>query len=77
MRIGEAATGISSQMSDVGARGPAREGQDRSSMQARADAIDELTSAGALEDFTAGGDDIDRQLTQIQQTARSTTSSRS
>ncbi len=39
-------------------------------MQARADAIDELTAAGALEDFTSSGDDIDRQLKQIQQSGQ-------
>ena len=39
-------------------------------MQARADAIDELTEAGALEDFTSLGDDIDRQLKQIQQSGQ-------
>ena len=36
-------------------------------MQARASAIDELTAAGSLEDFTSSGDDIDRQLAQISQ----------
>ena len=39
-------------------------------MQARADAIDELTEAGALEDFTSSSDDIDRQLSQIQQSGQ-------
>jgi phage shock protein A len=36
-------------------------------MQARANAIDELTTSGALEDYTSSGDDIDRQLAQISQ----------
>jgi phage shock protein A len=36
-------------------------------MQARANAIEELTTAGSLEDYTGGGDDIDRQLKQIAQ----------
>ena len=36
-------------------------------MQARASAIDELTAAGTLEDYTAAGDDLDRQLSQISQ----------
>jgi phage shock protein A len=40
------------------------------SMQARANAIDELTTSGALEDYTASGDDIDRQLAQISQGAQ-------
>jgi phage shock protein A len=39
-------------------------------MQARANAIDELTTAGALEDFTSSGDDIDRQLSQISQSSQ-------
>src|SRR6476469_334548 len=66
VRIGEAATGISTQMSDVGAA--VQRAKDKTlDMQARADAIDELTQAGALEDFTSSSDDIDRQLAQIQQ----------
>jgi phage shock protein A len=36
-------------------------------MQARASAIEELTASGALEDYTAQGDDIDRQLAQLTQ----------
>jgi phage shock protein A len=36
-------------------------------MQARASAIDELTTSGALDDLTSSGDDIDRQLSQISQ----------
>jgi phage shock protein A len=36
-------------------------------MQARANAIDELTTAGALEDYTGQSDDLDRQLAQISQ----------
>jgi phage shock protein A len=36
-------------------------------MQARASAIDELTAAGSLDDFTSSNDDIDRQLAQISQ----------
>ena len=35
-------------------------------MQARAGAIDELTEAGTLEDFTSGGQtDLDRQLASL------------
>ena len=35
-------------------------------MQARANAIDELTAAGTLEDFTAGGQtQLDRELAQL------------
>src|SRR5581483_9068156 len=39
-------------------------------MQARASAIDELTSAGALEDFTSGDTQLDRELAQISQSAQ-------
>jgi phage shock protein A len=67
VRIGEAATGIGEQMADVGlAIQRAKDKTDQ--MQARASAIDELTTSGALEDFTGtGGDDIDRQLAQLSQ----------
>jgi phage shock protein A len=66
VRIGEAATGIGEQMADVGmAIQRAKDKTDQ--MQARANAIDELTTSGALEDYTSGGDDIDRQLAQISQ----------
>jgi phage shock protein A len=64
VRIGEAATGIGEQMADVGmAIQRAKDKTDQ--MQARANAIDELTTSGALEDYTASGDDIDRQLKAI------------
>jgi phage shock protein A len=66
VRIGEAATGIGEHMADVGlAIQRAKDKTDQ--MQARASAIDELTAAGSLEDYTASGDDIDRQLQQISQ----------
>ena len=39
-------------------------------MQARADAVQELTDAGTLDDFTSSHDDIDRQLSQIQQSGQ-------
>jgi phage shock protein A len=40
-------------------------------LQARAGAIDELTSSGALEDFTAGDNDaLTRELSQISQSAQ-------
>jgi phage shock protein A len=39
-------------------------------MQARADAVQELTEAGTLEDFTSSHDDIDRELSQIQQSGQ-------
>jgi len=66
VRVGEAATGISSQMSDVGLA--IQRAKDKTEqLQARAGALEELTTSGALEDFTSTDDDIDRQLKQIQQ----------
>jgi phage shock protein A len=66
VRIGEAATGIGEQMADVGLA--VQRAKDKTEqMQARASAIDELTTAGSLQDFTSSGDDIDRQLAEISQ----------
>ena len=66
VRIGEAATGLGEQMADVGLA--VQRAKDKTEqMQARASAIDELTAAGSLEDFTSSGDDIDRQLAEISQ----------
>ena len=66
VRIGEAATGIGDQMADVG-MAIERAKDKTQQMQARANAIEELTAAGSLEDYTGGGDDIDRQLKEISQ----------
>jgi phage shock protein A len=65
VKIGEAATGIGEQMADTGlAIQRARDKTEQ--MQARANAIDELTAAGTLEDFTSGGESqLDRELAQI------------
>ena len=68
VRIGEAATGIGDQMADVG-QAVQRAKDKTEQLQARANAIDELTAAGALEDFTSPGDDIDRQLQQLSQSS--------
>ncbi len=69
VKIGEAATGISSEMADVGQA--VQRAKDKTlDMQARADAINELTDAGALDDFTSSGDAIDRQLAQISQSGQ-------
>jgi phage shock protein A len=69
VRIGEAATGISNEMSDVGLA--VERAKDKTQqMQARADAINELSEAGALQDFTTQGDDLDRQLAQIAQSGQ-------
>src|SRR6266700_5647595 len=66
VRIGEAATGIGKEMSDTG-MAIERAKDKTEQMQARASAIDELTTSGALEDYTSSGDDIDRQLAQLSQ----------
>src|SRR5215510_3889397 len=69
VRIGEAATGIGEEMADVGLA--IQRAKDKTEqMTARASAIEELTEAGALEDFTGGGDDIDRQLAELGQGAQ-------
>src|SRR5437660_7083625 len=61
VRIGEAATGIGEQMADVGLA--VQRAKDKTEqMQARASAIDELTTSGALEDYTSDQTDLDRQL---------------
>jgi phage shock protein A len=66
VRIGEAATGIGENMADVGLA--VQRAKDKTEqMQARAAAVEELSAAGALEDFTSSGDDIDRQLAEISQ----------
>ncbi|HEX2112318.1 MAG TPA: PspA/IM30 family protein [Gaiellaceae bacterium] len=65
VRIGEAASGIGEEMADTGLA--IERAQDKTEqMQARAAAVEELTAAGTLEDFTAiGGSDLDRELAQI------------
>ena len=64
VRIGEAATGIGEQMADTGLA--IQRAKDKTEqMQARANAIEELTEAGALEDFTSDQDQLDRELSQL------------
>jgi len=65
VRVGEAATGIGEHMSDTGLA--IQRAKDKTEeLQARASAIDELTSSGALEDLTAGDQtQLDRELAQI------------
>ena len=66
VKIGEAASGIGEHMADVGLA--VQRAKDKTEqMQARAGAIEELTAAGTLEDFTATGDDLDRKLSQLSQ----------
>ena len=67
VRISEAATGVGSQMADVG-MALQRAIEKTESLQARASAVQELEAAGTFDDLTAlgpGKDDIDRQLEQI------------
>ncbi len=65
VRVGEAATGIGKGMNDTGAA--IQRAKDKTEeLQARASAIDELTSTGALDDLTAGDQtQLDRELAQI------------
>ena len=66
MRVGEAATGIGERDDTTRAsRSSARRTRPRRCRRAPS-AIDELTSTGALEDFTAGDQtQLDRELAQI------------
>ena len=64
VRIGEAATGIGEQMADTGLA--IQRAKDKTEqMTARASAIDELTTSGALEDFTSDKTQLDRELEAI------------
>jgi phage shock protein A len=64
VRIGEAASGIGEGMADTGMA--IQRAKDKTEqMQARASAIEELTAAGSLEDFTSGDTQLDRELAQI------------
>ena len=69
VKIGEAATGIGNNMADVG-MAVERAKDKTAQLQARAAAVDELTTAGTLTDFTSTDDDIDRQLKQISQSGQ-------
>jgi phage shock protein A len=61
VKIGEAATGIGEEMADTGLA--IQRAKDKTEqMQARASAIDELTTSGALEDFTSDQTQLDREL---------------
>ena len=70
VKIGEAATGIGRGMEDTGLA-IQRAKEKTEELQARASAIDELTTVGALEDFTAGDQtQLDRELAQISATGQ-------
>ncbi len=69
VRISEAATGIGEHMADVGLA--VERAKDKTQqMQARANAVEELTASGALQDYTSSGDDIDRQLSELSQSSQ-------
>ncbi|HZC80056.1 MAG TPA: PspA/IM30 family protein, partial [Ktedonobacterales bacterium] len=64
VKIQEAATGLSEEMSDVNMA--VERAQDKVlQMQARAQAMDELTASGTLPELGSGGDQLDRQLAAI------------
>jgi phage shock protein A len=68
-RIGEATAGISSSMNDAGMT--MQRAQDKiAAMQARAGAIDELLTSGALTDLTSSTDDIQAQLDRVASTSQ-------
>jgi phage shock protein A len=69
-KIGEAFSGISEEMGDVGYA--MQRAEDKTAqMQARSGAIDELLASGALDDVTAPGgqDDISRELDSLSSTS--------
>src|SRR5438105_10396850 len=69
VRINEAATGIGDQMADTGMA--IQRAKDKTEeMQARASAVDELVSSGALEDFTSDQTQLDRELAQSSSTSQ-------
>lgn len=65
VKIGEAASGLSEEMGDVGLA--VQRAQDKTlQMQARASAVEELTAAGNLPDLLSPGQtNLDRQLAQL------------
>jgi phage shock protein A len=67
-KIGEAFSGVSEEMADVGMAIERAESKTET-MRARAGAIDELLESGALTDFTDGRDAIDRELDQLSVTS--------
>ena len=69
VRIGEAATGIGRQMEDTG-QAIQRAKDKTEQMQARAAALDELTTSGQLEDLTSDQTQLDRELAQLSSQAQ-------
>jgi len=68
VKIGESFSGISEEMTDVGSS-IERAVNKTEEMKARSAALDELIETGTLVDFTAGKDDIERELAKISQTS--------
>jgi len=66
VRIGEAISGISEELTDIGVAIDRAENK-TAQLQARASAIDELMATGVLADATlpAGGSEIDRELQRL------------
>jgi phage shock protein A len=64
VKIGESLTGISEEMADVG-MAIDRAQEKTQQLQARAGAIDELVSAGTLEEIAAPSDTVERELSRI------------
>src|SRR5579862_2422162 len=69
VKIGEAATGIGRGMEDTG-QAIQRARDKTEELTARASAIDELTSTGALEDIGDNRTQLDRELSQISATSQ-------
>lgn len=65
VRIGEAVTGLSEEMADVGLALERAE-EKTQQLEARAAAIDQLVAEGVLEDVTAGRDSVERELRRLQ-----------
>ncbi|MBN2109855.1 MAG: PspA/IM30 family protein [Methanosarcinaceae archaeon] len=64
VKINESVSGISEEMADVGMAIDRAENKTEE-MKARASALDELLETGTLDDVTASGDDIDRELAKM------------
>jgi phage shock protein A len=67
-KIGEAVSGISEEMGDVGLA--MERAEDKvAQMQARSGALDELMASGALEDLSGGSDPLQRELDKMASTS--------
>ena len=64
VKISESVSGISEEMADVGMSIERAESKTEE-MKARSAALDELLAEGSLVDFTAGDDDIERELSKL------------